>query len=346
MTRWRHLLGLAFVALGATTACTSTRAVDRWRDGWALEQKKEPQLALRQYMDATSRLGKYNGVMLNQIRLMSAVPERRPDAQALLDKLVKSDPSDARVAAFSAMWSLWQGDVPLARARLAAGVLKADDAVDTVAAMRQAELAVLMAEKKWQAAWQIAKDVTPNTPQDHLRMATLAWNAQEWTKAATWLSPALECPEKWLLQALMAARAGHWPEAQRVLARLEGDAVTPLVLALRAQAALHATPPDLAMGLRDAAEAAKRDPADALVTEVWAEAQLYTKQPQLARDLLAALTVRGAGWSAWHNLGLAQLSLGDLPAAAQAFAMAAQRCPDCRPAVQNRDVLAKMGVGQ
>ena len=66
---------------------------------------------------------------------------------------------------------------------------------------------------------------------------------------------------------------------------------------------------------------------------------------QLARDLLAGLTVRGAGWSAWYNLGLAQLRLGDLPAAAQAFTVAAQRCPTCEPAVKNRDVLAKMGVG-
>ncbi len=343
----RRIQALAVGVLFAMTAsCTASRSVDAWRDGWALEQKGESTLALRKYTDATSRLGKYTGAMLNRIRLMSAVPERRADAQELLDKLVKSEASDARVAAFAAMWALWQGDVALARTRLAAGALKADDQDDTVAAYHQAQLAVLMAEKQWQSAWREAKALAPMTPQDHLRKATLAWNVGDWQRAEELVELALDGKEKWLLQALLAARREQWPQTQKVLARLEGDAVTPLVLALRAQAALHANPPDLATGLRDASEAAKRDPADPLVTEVWGAAQLYAKQPQLARDLLAGLTVRGAGWSAWYNLGIAHLRLGDLPAAAQAFAMAAQRCPGCEAAVKNRDVLARMGVGQ
>ena len=334
-----------WTALVWTVGCTSSRSVDAWRDGWALEQKGETALALRKYTDATSRLGKYPGAMLNRIRLMAAVPERRADAQELLDKLLKSDATDARVAAFGATWALWQGDVTLARNRLTAGVLKKDDPEEVVLALRQAELAVLMAEKQWQAAWQAAKQQAPRTPEEHLRMAVLAWNVGEWATARELVSQALECKDKWLLQSLLAARAGQWPQAQQFVARLEGDAVTPLVLALRAQAAMHADPPAMATALSDAAEAARRDPADPLVTEVWAEAQLVAKQPQLARDLLAGLTVRGAGWSAWYNLGLAQLRLGDLPAAAQAFTVAAQRCPTCDPAVKNRDVLAKMGVG-
>jgi hypothetical protein len=334
------------IALAVLGGCTATRSVDAWRDGWLLEQKGEQTLALRKYADATSRLGKYTGALLNQIRLLAAVPERRPDAQALLDKVVKTEPADARVAAFSAMWALWQGDVPLAKTRVAAGVLREDDQEDTVRAFHQAELAVLIADKQWQAAWERAKNAAPKTPQERLRMAVLAWNVGEWQRASEWLVDAQPCKEKALLEALLAARAEQWPQTTVALARLEGDAATPLVLALRAQAALHADPPNLAVALRDAGDAARRDPADPLVTEVWAEAQLVAKQPQLARDLLAGLTVRGAGWSAWYNLGLAQLHLGDLTAAAQAFTVAAQRCPTCQPAVRNRDVLAKLGLGQ
>ena len=336
----------AVVVMGSLSACTATRSVDAWRDGWTLEQRGESTLALRKYADATSRLGKYIGASLNQIRLLAAVPERRPDAQALLDKLVKSDPTDARVAAFSATWALWQGDVPLARTRVAAAVPRNDDAEDSVAALRQAELAVLVAEKQWQAAWEKQRNLLPKTAQERLRMAVVAWNVGEWQRASELVADGLDCKEKSLLQALLAARAGQWPQTHKALERLEGSAVTPLVLALRAQAALHATPPDMAAALRDAGDAARRDPADPLVTEVWAESQLVAKQPQLARDLLAGLTVRGAGWSAWYNLGLAQLELGDLNAAAQAFTVAAQRCPTCQSAVKNRDVLAKMGVGQ
>ncbi len=334
----------ALAVLAGSVGCTSSRATEGWRDGWVLEQKGETTLALRKYTEATSRLGKYPGALLNRIRLLAAVPERRADAQELLDKLVKSDPADARVAAFSALWALSQGEVGLARSRLNAGVIKSDDVEDTAAAMRQAEVAVLMAEKQWQAAWAKAKDLAPTTPMDHLRMATLAWNVGEVARAQALVAAALEGKEKALLQALLAAHAGDWQQTQQRLALLEGDAVTPLVQALRAQAALHANPPDLAAALRDASEAARRDPADPLVTETWAEAQLVAKQPQLARDLLASLTVRGAGWSAWYNLGLAQLRLGDLPAAAQAFTVAAQRCPTCASAVKNRDVLAKLGV--
>ncbi len=332
--------------IASSSGCTSSRAIEAWRDGWVQEQKGATTPALRKYVDATSRLGKYPGAMLNRIRLLAAVPERRGEAQELLDKLVKSDPTDPRVASFSAMWALSQGEVPLARNRVNAGVLKPDDLDDTVAAMRQAELAVLMAEKQWEAAWQRAKDLAPSTPQDSLRVATLAWNVGEFGRAEQLVGPALDCKEKWLLQALLAARAGQWRDAGQRLAQLEGDAVTPLVQALRAEAALHAEPPDLAVALRDAAEAARRDPADALVTEVWGTAQLVAKQPGLARDLLASLTVRGAGWSAWYNLGLAQLRLGDLPAAAQAFTIAAQRCPTCASPVKNRDVLAKLGLTQ
>ncbi len=335
------LAACVLVAVG----CTSSRSIDAWRDGWALEQKGENTLALRKYTDATSRLGKYPGAMLNRVRLMAAVPERRADAQELLDKLVKSEPANPRVVAFATMWALWQGDVALARTRFAAGALKPDDTEDVVSALRQAEIALLMAEKQWQAAWTKAKDAHAVTPQDHLRLATLAWNAGDAARAQELIGSAQACNEKALLEALLAANRNAWPAVQQALAPLEGDAVTPLILALRAQAALHATPPDLAAALRDSGDAARRDPADPLVTEVWAEAQLVAKQPQLARDLLAALTVRGAGWSAWFNLGLAQLRLGDLSAAAQAFTVAAQRCPACEAPAKNRDVLAKMGVG-
>lgn len=318
--------------------CTSSRAVENWRDGWALEQKGDNVQALRRYTDGTKRMGRYPGLSLNRIRLLAASPEHRQEAQLELDLLLKADGSDARTAAFAALWALEQGDVALARTRLAAA--KNEDDPGAMAAMRQAEFALLLAEKKWQEAWKLGQTLNPETPRDHLRLATAAWNAGEASAVPPILLKAPECKEKWLLEALVAAAENQWPQVQEKLGRLEGEAVTPVIQALRAEAALHAEPPDVAAALRDAAEAARRDPADPLVTEVWAVAQLQGKQPQLARDLLAGLTVRGADWSAWYNLGLAQLKLGDLQGANQAFQVAAQRCPQCKAAVRNRDALA------
>ena len=341
MQHKRWILAVVAAVVGAAApACTASRQVEGWRAGWELEQKGDPAGALKKYNEAAARMGTYPGLSLNRIRLLATFPERRQEAQEALDKLLKSHGGDIRVAAFAAHWALWQGDVGLARTRLSAGAPKPDDDADVVAAFHQAELRVLMAERKWQEAWRLGQTLPPETPADRLRLATAAWNAGAKDQARVLVAGAQECREKWVLDAMLQAQAGVWPDVRARLARLEGDAVTPVLQALRAEAALHADPPDLASALRDASEAARRDPADPLVTEVWAVAQLVGQQPQLARDLLAGLTVRGTGWSAWYNLGLASLKLSDLASADQAFAIAAQRCPTCPSAVHNHEVLA------
>lgn len=330
-------IAAALLALGG---CTASRAVEDWRAGWALEHKGDPNGALKRYNQAMDRMGTYPGLSLNRIRLLATFPERRQEAQEALEKLLKSHGGDLRVASFATQWALWQGDVALARTRLSAAAQKPDEEQEAIDAWHQAELGVLVAERKWREAWAMGRTLPPGTPRERLLLATVAWNAGDAAHAKELLEGSQECREKWVLGAMLQAQLGEWAGVRATLGRLEGDAVTPAIQALRAEAALHADPPDLANALRDAAEAARRDPADPLVTEVWAVAQLVGQQPQLARDLLAALTVRGTGWSAWYNLGLASLKLGDLPGAQQAFSIAAQRCPTCPAAVRNRDVLA------
>ena len=345
-TAGRRAIALWAVGIGlcATAGCTASRSVDEWREGWAAEARGDVKLAERRYAAVNSRMGNYPGARLNQIRLLAAVPERRADAQELLDKLLKSEAADRRVAAFAALWALAQGQPAQARARLGAATAEPNGDPQVEAAFAEAEIAVLMAEKQWQVAWQRVQQRTPTTARAHLQFAILAWNVGEFARAEAWLTAAPAGRETSLLRALLLAKHHNWGAVLAALAPLEGEAVTPLVLTLRAQAALYTQPPDVAAALRDAAEAARRDPANPAATEVWACAQLQADQPQLARDLLAGLTARGGGWTTWFNLGLAHLRLGELVAAAQTFQAAAQRCPGCAVAVKNRDALRDLGV--
>lgn len=335
---------VALWGLLALPACTTSRAVLTFREGWQAEQRGDTSKAAKLYAEAASRDGRQVGARLDRIRLLALTPEGQDEARELLDKLAKSEGSDPRVAAFAATWALWKGDVGLAAHRLAAvRPAKADDPEDAGPALAQARLAVLAAQGHWQEAWPLAQSQTPTTASAALRQATIAWNTRHLDAATAWLAQAPVGTARAHLVAWIAAKEGRWRDVEAALAPLEGVDVTPHVMILRARAALARGDAQEASSL--AGQAARREPGDAEVTEVWAVTLLSSGQAASARDLLAGLTARGAGWTAWHHLGLALLKLGDPAAATVAFQGAAQRCPTCAGTVKNAAVLQKLGIG-
>lgn len=322
----------------AAPACTTSRGVLAYRAGALAEDKGDTTRALARYQEALEYDGKLYGAELARIRLWSQQPDRKTDAQEALDKLLKKAATEPVVAAFAAWHALAQGDVKLARARLdGARTRKPEDPADVWQAIANARAALLAAEGRWQEAGASLAEAKASP----LLHATIAWNLARDDEARAQLQAA-QGPHAALLKAWLARSSGDWPAVKAAVQGLEGTAKTPAVQALLAEALLHAG--DAGAALAQAAEAARRDPADLYVTEIWAVCQLGGGQAAAARDLLAGLTVRGAGWSAWYHLGLAHLQLGDLAAAQQAFTAAAQRCPTCRPAVHNRDVLQRVGL--
>ena len=337
MFKQSALLGLLALSALALPACTTSRATLAWRQAWLQEEKGNTQAALREYDDATARNSKLTGAALNRIRLLALQPDRREEATLALDKVLKVAAGEAEVAAFAAQWALWLGDAKLARQRLDAAKAPAADApTDVVSAWTGAQCAVLAAEGRWNQAAQGA----PGQGAAALR-AIIAWNAGDATQAAKGLPEMPKGRERALLEALLARERGDWPGVEAALTQADPAERALDFEILRAEAAIQAG--DAAKAARSGGDAAQRAPGDARATEVWAVAQLISGQAAAARDLLAALTVRGAGWSAWHNLGIAQVKLGDLPAASLAFAQAAQRCPSCAAPVRNRDALQRLG---
>lgn len=346
---------LLLAILGNTAGCTTSRAVLLCHEGWQAETRGDTARALARYTEALDRNSKLLPAAMGRVRLIALQPERRAEADALLAKFLATNASDPAVAAFAARWALFTGDVRLARQRLVATrAIAPEDPPETAHALAAAEVAVAAAENRWQVASEravaLAVDATrasaggPETPRfgtDALLLATVAWNVGQEGEARALAGTAAMSPQRQLILALAAREANDWAGVELALASLEGDAVTPLVLTLRSLAAGRRG--DAGAAMAAAAEAARRDPADAFVTEVWANAQLGAGQVTTARDLLAGLTARGAGWSAWHGLGIAHVRLGDLAAAAQAFDTATVRCPTCAAPVRNRNVLRRLG---
>ncbi len=338
----RHPLARAYLLVTlALFGCTTSRAVQTYRQGWQAEARGDTGKANRLYLEAIERDGHLFGARLNRIRLLAQAPEGQDEARLLLEKLTKSEPGDPRVAAFAAMWALTKGDAAHARQRLdAARALRPEDPADAAPVLAEARVAVAAAQGRWADAWPLAQARTP-TEATALRLATVAWNAGHAQVSESWAYLAPESPSRATILALAAVEAGRWREAEAALADLAGDAVTPLVLTLRARAALAQG--DAAKAAALAGDAARRNPADAEATELWAVALLQAGRAATARDLLAGLTARGAGWTAWHHLGIAHLRMGDPAAATTAFQAAAQRCPTCAVAVKNAAALARLG---
>ncbi len=331
------VLILALVVSG----CTTSRAVLAYRDGFAAENAGEPAKALQKYEDAFERDSALYGAQLNRIRILALQPERRADANLLLDKLLKSAGTDKGVAGFAARMALVAGDVKLARQRLDVAEKTAKSNAMAIGVWQSAQVAVLAAEGQWRKAWD-AVAALPVDAADDLLMATVAWNAAQPQVAKSRMEHAQPSAERAILQALLARQAQKWPDILVLLKGFEGDQESALVLALRAQAALNSG--EKAEALRWAAQAAQKEPSDAFYQELWAVTQISAGQPTQARDVLVGLTARGGGWTVWYNLGIVRVQLGELTEALTAFDTAAQRCPTCLPATRNRDALAKLGL--
>jgi tetratricopeptide (TPR) repeat protein len=343
VTQQSIILGVLCAAfVGATAGCTTSRAVLAWEAGAKAETAGKYDTAVLRYGEAAGRNGQLVGAALGRIRVLARLPDRRKEADELLTDLMKKQASHPAVAAFAAYLALVDGDAKLARKRFDAGrALLPEDAPDVAQARQEVEVALLAAEGKAREAHEKALALGEVHPRTGLLRATLAWNAGDAPAATTALALAPDSPQRAVLQALLARGAGDWAVVTAALAKLEGEAVTPLVLALKAEALLSQG--ESAKALEQAAEAVRRDPTAAYPTEVWAAAQLGAGQAALAKDLLAGLTARGAGWSAWHNLGICQVKLGDLAAASAAFDQALARCPTCEAPRKNREVLKKIG---
>lgn len=316
-----------------------------WHEGWQAESAGDLATASKRYEEAERRDPRLIGVRLDRLRLLALSPDALADAKDRLDKLLKAEPHDPRVASFAAIWALWQGDAKLAGQRLeAARPVQPDDPADVAPTLAQARAMVAAAQGRWPEAWQLASTGATFGPKDASWRASVAWNAgpldpghAETLRLTASLPPGRQ---KALLQALLAAEQGRWPDVVQALASLQASEVTPLVLVLRARAALAQGDAAQAVGL--AAQALQGAPDDMQVQELWAVALLQLGQTSQARDALLALTSQGGGWTAWHHLGVAWLRLGDMPQATASFRMAAQRCPTCAVPARNLAVLARI----
>ncbi len=336
LVRGAALLGLALV-----TACTSSRAEILWREGWVQENKGDLSAAARRYEESASRDGRQVGARLNQIRLLLVTPEGKADGQELLDKLLKSHASEPNVAAFAATWALSQGQLPQAQQRLGAmRPLKSSDEATTQNAVHIAQLRVACAEGAWPKAWDLAQDSSP-TATDAILRATAAYETGHLDEAIQLLAVSPDNQERRILQVLIATRQGQPDATLEALGRVPPGAMTPVLLAAKAQAYLALHRPAEAVGL--AADAARQQSDRSDYSELWAVALLESGQAAPARDILAGWTVRGGGWTVWYHLGLAYLRLGDGQQSAAAFAGAAARCPTCAPVQQNLAALKRMG---
>lgn len=330
-------IGAAVVAFAG---CTTSRAVLAWHDGWRLEAAGEPGLAAVRYDEAVRRNSRLYGAALNRVRLLAVQPDRRKEADETLDKVLKSAGAEPEVAAFGARFALCAGDARLARARLdAARPLRPEDAGEARSALVGARIAVLAANGHTQQAAAELPATATAAALPPLWAATLRWNAGLGNDVA----PPASAGSGGALLAAVTARDGRaWEQELAALAGLEGDDVTPLVLGLRAEAALHLDRPTEARTWAHAA--AQRAPGDAWLQELQALALLQQGEVGQARDLLTGLAAGSADWSVPHHLGIARFRSGDLAGAAQAFATATRRCPTCAAPRTNLAVLARAGI--
>jgi tetratricopeptide (TPR) repeat protein len=346
--------GSVVAVLVAQSACITPRSTHAWHEGAAAEAAGDLVTAEARYTEAATGQDRLVGAELARIALMARSSDRRKDANKLLDAVLKKQPGDPLVASFAALMALIDGNPKLAAERLdASRALVAADTADIRRGMQWAKLAVAAHNARDAEATAVLADLaTSPTPTAHLNAlaVAVAWNAGDAAAVTKWQPgtgkdavPWPEATEVWWLRALLARSAGdltaalahleHVPKAERL------QALTLLEAELRLRLG------DLAGAAQVAGDAARKDPGDAELQEVWAVALLQLGEPAMARDLLAAVTARGARWSAYFHLGLAHVALGDLPAAEQAFSAAVIRCPTCKPASQNRDALRRWLAG-
>lgn len=335
-------VALVALALSSAASCTTSRAVVAWHDGWQAEAVGELALAEKRYGDAAAADKGQAGAACNRVRLIARHPDRQQEAKEALEPLIKDKSRWPEVASLGALAALSQGDAKLAQQRLAASrALNDGDRQDVRDGLRMAKVSVAAAQGRWREACdaKLLAALPEEATAARLAAATAAYNGADVALAAK-LLPDHAGAEAAELRAWLAADRGDWAAVRAALEQLSETERTPRLDALKAWSLVRSG--DGPGGLALAADAARRDPDDAVAAQVWATASLAAGQAAQARDVLAGLATRGGGWSVWFDLGLAQLALADPQAALSAFEQAALRCPTCGPATKNRDALRRV----
>ena len=340
LSRWR---GAALLVASLCGGCTTSTAVLTWHEGWQAEQQGDRQRAERKYDDAARYDGNMVGAACNRVRLIAAHPDRQAEAKESLDKLLKTKGATPEVAVIGALAALGEGNVSVARKRLAASrVVKPDDSASVRAAVAVAEVQLRAAEGRWQEAAeaQLGAALPEEASAARATYALALWNAGRIDEAAGQIAGAGE------LAPWLAGRKADWLAVLRLLEQVPAAKLSAQQQALRAWALAQTG--DVAGALGLAAAAAQRDPGQALLAEVWGAVAVAAGEFGLARDVLAGLVARSpaVGWTAWFNLGVAQVQLGELSGARLAFDRAVGLCAECAPAVKNRNALRGLeGLG-
>lgn len=271
------------------------------------------------------------GARCNRLRLMADHPDRQAAVQREYESLVKNFSSAPEVAITGAMLALADGKPDVAQKRLAAGrPALADDAPSLAANRATAHVLVAAAAGDWPKVAEHAEQLPADATLARSAAAAAAWNRGDDAKALELASANTE------VALVLAVQRGEVGAAARA---------GPAAIGAGARAwrgwALARTG-DVAGGQREVGQALKDSPQDPAVVEAAAAVALLAGEHAWARDTLAGLLARepSAGWSAWFNLGVAQLRSGDLAAARTAFGRAAAACPGCKAAAKNRDALA------
>lgn len=340
----------ALLALLLATGCTTSRAQLSWEAGRAAEAKGQRDVAMRRYQEAYSLRDHLVGAELDRIRLLAEVPDRKPQAQEALETLLKKRGGLPEVATFGAAWALRHGDARRARERLdpARKVTLARPGCDPVVrAFLGVDLAAEVGEGRQAPAAaardRLAQRCGPEAVDPGLG-ALVAFNGGDLARARRALARLPQGDRSLpLLRAALALHAGQHADAAAALGVIADSDLGPLALVLRGQAAFGQG--HFESALADGRAALRLRPGMEAAEQLLGLARLAQGDARAARDLLAGIAARSpeqVHWTVLFDLGVAEVKLGDLAAAASRFEQAARRCPECAPAKANAEALAKL----
>lgn len=348
--------------LASLPACTTSRAVRRWHDADAALARGERATAILRYEEAYARDGKLVGAEVNRIALLARDPAAARQVRTAHEALAEKKSGVVEVELLGAGLDLLGGDAKLAWTRLQAiaelPLAKADrvygpaDApcnplrrevlrlrVETALALRQAASAGQAAAELHRRC---AKAGDGLRGRESLLIGSAAIGVGDGALARA-VAASLDAgdPAGRRLAAALALRDGKGTEALRLLEDLDDGPAAMLRAAAHVQLGQGAD----ALAALDRVRSAGID--ERQIAPLEASAALLTGDVRRARDVLAGLVAQNRGtlpWTLAFDLGLAELRLGDLQAAAQAFARAARACPSCTAPKQNLLALRSLGV--
>ena len=355
-------LGAATLLLACLPACTTSRAVRRWHDGDAALARGDRATAILRYEEAHARDGKLVGAEVNRIALLARDPAAARQVRAAHEALAEKKSGVVEVELLGAGLDLIGGDAKLAWTRLAAiaeaPLVKADSVygladapcnplrrdvlrlrVETALALGSNDAAARSAAELHRRCASVGNGLRKR---EALLIGSAAIGAGDVALARSVVA-SLDAndPAGRRLAAALALRAGNGAEALRLLVGLDDGAAA----MLRAAAEIQAGHGAEALAALDRARSAGVD--DGQTAPLEASASLLTGDVRRARDLLAGMVAQARvalPWTIAFDLGLAELRLGDLQAAASAFAKAARACPTCDAPKQNLLALRSLGV--